>query len=32
VRSIAEAYLHIAFGNYGLTSVATGKRPPADAG
>jgi len=32
VRSIAEAYLHIAFGNYGLTSVATGKTPPADAG
>jgi uncharacterized damage-inducible protein DinB len=32
VRSIAEAYLHIAFGNYGLTSVATGKAPPADAG
>jgi uncharacterized damage-inducible protein DinB len=32
VRSIAEAYLHIAFGNYGLTSAATGKVPPADAG
>jgi uncharacterized damage-inducible protein DinB len=32
VRSIAEAYLHIAFGNYGLTKVATGKEPPADAG
>jgi len=32
VRSVAEAYLHIAFGNYGLTRVATGKEPPADAG
>jgi len=32
VRSIAEAYLHIAFGNYLLTKVATGKEPPADAG
>ena len=32
VRSIAEAYLHIAFGNYGLTKAATGKEPPADAG
>jgi uncharacterized damage-inducible protein DinB len=32
VRSIAEAYLHIAFGNYGITKAATGKEPPADAG
>jgi len=32
VRSIAEAYLHIAFANYGLTKAATGKEPPADAG
>jgi len=32
VRSIAEAYLHIAFGNYGLTKMATGKEPPAEAG
>lgn len=32
VRSIAEAYLHIAFGSYGLTKAATGKEPPADAG
>jgi len=32
VRSIAEAYLHIAFSNYGLTKAATGKEPPADAG
>jgi uncharacterized damage-inducible protein DinB len=32
VRSIAEAYLHIAFGNYGITRAATGKEPPADAG
>ncbi len=31
VRSIAEAYLHIAFGNYGLLKAATGKEPPADA-
>jgi uncharacterized damage-inducible protein DinB len=32
VRSVAETYLHIAFGNYGLTKVATGKEPPAEAG
>jgi uncharacterized damage-inducible protein DinB len=32
VRSVAEAYLHIAFGNYGITRAATGKDPPADAG
>jgi len=32
VRSIAEAYLHIAYGNYGLASAATGKEPPAEAG
>ena len=32
VRSIAEAYLHIAFGNYGLIKMATGKEPPAEAG
>jgi len=32
VRSIAEAYLHIAFSNYGLTKAATGKEPPAEAG
>jgi uncharacterized damage-inducible protein DinB len=32
VRSIAEAYLHIAFGNYLLTKIATGKEPPAEAG
>jgi uncharacterized damage-inducible protein DinB len=32
VRSIAEAYLHIAFGNYLYTKIATGKEPPADAG
>jgi uncharacterized damage-inducible protein DinB len=32
VRSIAEAYLHIAFGNYGITKRALGKEPPADAG
>ena len=32
VRSIAEAYLHIAFGNYGLTKMVTGKEPPAEVG
>jgi uncharacterized damage-inducible protein DinB len=32
VRSVAEAYLHIAFANYGLTKMATGKEPPTDAG
>jgi uncharacterized damage-inducible protein DinB len=32
VRSVAEGYMHIAFANYGLTSVATGKAPPAEAG
>jgi uncharacterized damage-inducible protein DinB len=32
VRSVAEAFLHIAFANYGLTKSATGKEPPADAG
>jgi uncharacterized damage-inducible protein DinB len=31
VRSIAEAYMHIAFGNYLLTKIATGQEPPADA-
>lgn len=32
VRSIAEAYLHIAFGNYTFTRTATGKEPPASSG
>ncbi len=32
VRSIAEAYLHIAYGNYNFTKSVTGKEPPADAG
>jgi uncharacterized damage-inducible protein DinB len=32
VRSIAEAYLHIAFANYNMTRIATGKEPPAAAG
>lgn len=32
VRSVSEAFLHIAFGNYGLTKTATGKAPPAEAG
>jgi uncharacterized damage-inducible protein DinB len=32
VRSIAEAYLHIAFANYNMIRIATGKAPPADVG
>lgn len=32
VRSTAEAFLHIAFSNYGLTKAATGKEPPAEVG
>ena len=32
VRSIAEVYLHLAYGNYGFIKVAAGKIPPADAG
>jgi uncharacterized damage-inducible protein DinB len=32
VRSVAEAYLHVAFGNYNMVRIATGKTPPADAG
>ncbi len=32
VRSVAEVYLHIAYGNYGIGKVATGKTPPASAG
>lgn len=32
VRSIAEAYMHVAFANYNLIRMATGKTPPADAG
>ncbi|HVV50214.1 MAG TPA: DinB family protein [Caulobacteraceae bacterium] len=32
VRSVSEAFLHIAFGNYGLTKAATGKAPPAEVG
>jgi uncharacterized damage-inducible protein DinB len=32
VRSVSEVYLHIAFGNYMMTKLATGKAPPADAG
>jgi uncharacterized damage-inducible protein DinB len=31
VRSISEVYLHIAFGNYGLGKMITGKVAPADA-
>ncbi|HEY8924438.1 MAG TPA: DinB family protein [Polyangia bacterium] len=30
VRSIAEAYLHVAFANYNMIRMATGKAPPAD--
>jgi uncharacterized damage-inducible protein DinB len=30
-RSISEVYLHIAFGNYGLGKMITGKAAPADA-
>jgi uncharacterized damage-inducible protein DinB len=32
VRSISEAFLHIAYGNYGFTKGATGAAPPADSG
>lgn len=32
VRSVAEAYLHIAFANYNMVRIATGKTPPAEAG
>jgi uncharacterized damage-inducible protein DinB len=32
VRSVSEAFLHIAYGNYGLTRGATGKEPPAALG
>jgi len=32
VRSVAETFLHIAFANYGMVKMATGKEPPADAG
>lgn len=31
VRSVSEVYLHIAFGNYRLGKMITGKAPPADA-
>jgi uncharacterized damage-inducible protein DinB len=32
VRSVGEVFLHIAFANYGMIKMATGKEPPADAG
>jgi uncharacterized damage-inducible protein DinB len=32
VRSVSEAFLHIAYGNYGFTKGATGKTPPAEVG
>ena len=32
VRSVSEAFLHIAYANYGLTKAATGKEPPAAVG
>lgn len=31
-RSVAETFLHIAFANYGMIKMATGKEPAADAG
>jgi len=31
VRSVSEVYLHIAYGNYGLGKMITGKAPPVDA-
>jgi uncharacterized damage-inducible protein DinB len=31
VRSVAEAFMHIAFANYGMIKMASGKEPPADA-
>jgi uncharacterized damage-inducible protein DinB len=32
VRSVAEVYLHVAYANYRITALATGKEPPASAG
>jgi uncharacterized damage-inducible protein DinB len=32
VRSVAETFLHIAFANYGMVKMATGKEPPAQSG
>jgi uncharacterized damage-inducible protein DinB len=32
VRSVAEAFMHIAFANYGMIKMASGKEPPAEAG
>jgi uncharacterized damage-inducible protein DinB len=32
VRSVSEAFLHIAYSNYLLTKMATGKEPPAAVG
>jgi len=32
VRSVAETFLHIAFANYGMVKMVTGKEPPAEAG
>jgi uncharacterized damage-inducible protein DinB len=32
VRSVAETFLHIAFANYGMIKMSTGKEPPAEAG
>jgi uncharacterized damage-inducible protein DinB len=32
VRSVSEGFLHIAYGNYGLTKAATGKEPPTAVG
>ena len=32
VRSVAEVFLHIAFGNYAMVQLTTGKAPPAEVG
>ena len=32
IRSVSEAFLHIAYGNYGFTKGATGQAPPAAVG
>ena len=32
VRSLSEVYMHVAYANYRITALATGKEPPASAG
>jgi uncharacterized damage-inducible protein DinB len=32
VRSVAEVFMHVAYANYRITGMATGKEPPASAG